>query len=184
MNFTKKYFTIILLFSTVAIRANVASSSQPVVVVDLMKIGSESRTFTAQQEQIKKSLDPDIKKLEKADADFKKQVQEFQSKASTMNEKKQQEEQQSLMATQQGLQQQQQALQTKIQQAMGVAEKDLIEKVKAICKKKKYKIVLPGALYVDETLDQTAVVIAELDKNAPAIKTPKASTTSKKSSKG
>jgi Skp family chaperone for outer membrane proteins len=161
MNFTKTYLTIILLFSAAAINA------KDVVVVDLMQVGSKAKTFLAKQETIKKSLDPDVKKLEKADADFKKKVQDFQSKASTMSEKKQQEEQQTLMALQQSLQQQQQALQAKIQKIMGEAEKELVEQVKVICKKLGFKIALPGALYVDDAYDKTAEVIAELDKTAP-----------------
>ena len=139
MNFTKTYFTIILLFSAAAINAAVVNTKD-VVVVDLMQVGAKAKTFLAKQEQIKKSLDPDVKKLEKADADFKKKVQDFQSKASTMNEKKQQEEQQTLMALQQTLQQQQQALQAKIQKIMGEAEKELVEQVKAICKKLNFNL--------------------------------------------
>ena len=166
----KKFLAVALLVSSVAL---VAKSEDPVVVVDVMRVGTEAKHFTAKQEEIKKQFEPQAKAIEEEGKAFQKKVADFQSKSSTMSESKKQEEGQKLGEMQQSLQRKQQELQAKAQRVMAEVEKELVDMIKKVCKKLEFKIVVPNALYVHDAHDKTSQVIAELDKASKATSTPK-----------
>jgi outer membrane protein len=160
MNTVKKFLALALLISFAAVTAK----DDQVVVVDLMRVGSESMHFKAKQEDLKKILEPEAKGIENAGKAFQLKVADFESKASTMSDSKKQEEGQKLAATQQKLQGQQQTLQSKAQKIMAEVEKELVDMVRKVCKKLEFKVVVPNALYVHDAHDKTSQVIAELNK--------------------
>lgn len=165
MNNLKKFLAVALLVSSVNMFAK-----QEQVVVDVMRVSTEATYFKDKEANIKLKLEPEAKVVEAMVKDFQKKVADFQSKASTMSDKKKQEEGSKLAKLESEIKEKQQSLQVKAQSIMGEAQKELFDMVGKICKKLGFKLVTPvqGAVYVDESINVTNQIVAELNKTAPS----------------
>lgn len=170
MDFKKNLLTIILLCSAAAINAKADMDSSPIVVVDLMRVGAEAKEFKKKQEDAKAEIDAKVKEIEALDRKFQNNLSDLQASAKDLSSTALERKQEELGKLQGEIEVKKRNLQAHVQKVMASAEKDLVDKVKAICKNLGFKVVLPGALYVDDAYDRTDTVIKELNKNTSSKK--------------
>ncbi len=181
MNIKTKILTGIFLSSVVSASASdvvaIPGVKSPVVVVDLMRMGSEAKEFNKKQESLKADIDAKVKDIETLQAKFQKTFQELQVKAKDMTQAALEKAQEELGKMQGEIEIKKRNLEAYIQKVVADAEKSLVDQVKKICKELGFGIVLPGALHFAPEYDKTDVVIKELNKNVkvdakPATKAP------------
>lgn len=182
MNMKTKIFTLILLYSVGSLSAETASVDveKPIVVVDVMRVGSEAKEFNKKQESLKADINAKVKDIDNLEKKFQEALQKLQVKAKDMTQAALEKEQENLGKMQGEIEIKKRNLQAYAQKIVADAEKDLVDKVKKICKELGFGIVLPGALYVAPEYDRTDIVITELNKQVKADVKPVAKNPTKK----
>ena len=165
------FLTIVLLSSFSFISAGSVQGPR-IAVVRIPDVAQKSQKFAAVQKRIEAEINKRGNEIEALKTQIQQIVEKLQNGGKDMKQSVVQEHQEKLASLKGQIEVKQQGLQAYAEREMRSAEESLVGDIQAACKKLDCcDIAIPGALYVKDSkhFDVTDQVIAEMDKNAPAV---------------
>ncbi len=159
--------------AAVSVNAQQMVTVVDIVVVNVMEVFQALIEVQDLMKDLQNFLMKKAEMLQKMDSEGKEREKNFAMKAKNLTVDARDKEHMELERLKNEIRIQAENLDAKQKEEQMLIQQKVAEKIKDFCQKMGWKIVLPGAIYVDPSLDKTKIVIDGMNKEYAAKKAAK-----------